>query len=484
MNNQTSPTNKNDSEVKEIPLTISKCEATIKEIFGKSSDVVIQTFETRRGEALIAYIDGLTNKDLIDRDIITPLKAYDFNGDVSLSVKASFSTSDSIPSVVGEMLNGNTALFFRDSTKVYVFDFKQWDKRTVDSPDSEAVVRGPKEGFTENIRTTTALLRRKIKTPKLIIENFIIGRQTNTIVSLAYIEGIVKEETLSQVRSRLSEIDTDAILESGYIEQHIERNFLSLIPSMGMTQKPDILAAKLLEGRVGILCDGTPHVLTIPHLFIENLQTGEDYYSRTLIGSFMRVIRLVALFISVLLPGLFLSVITYHHEMIPTAFLVTIVASTEKTPLPLGAELFFLMLMFELLRESGTRLPKAIGSAVSIVGALIIGDAAVTAGIVSAPVVIIIALTAVCSFTISSLNEFVTINRLIFLVLGGTMGLIGIAAGIMLVLTEAVSTDSFGVPIFSSMTESGMKDTALRFPLWSMKFRPKSLVGDNKRRQK
>jgi len=476
--------NQAPSAVQDIPRNIQQCEKLLKTIFGKSTDIVLSSFISANGLVLMAYVDGLVNKDLIDRDIVMPLKDKSFNGNIPAALFTPCQEVMDIDFTVGEILNGNVAVFYGDSGKAFIVDFKQWDKRAVEPPESEAVLRGPREGFNENFRTNTSLIRRKIKTPKLIIENLSLGRQTNTMIALAYIDGIVNKDVLAEVRLRLSEIDTDAILESGYIEQYLDRNFLSLISTVGETQKPDILAAKILEGRVGIICDGSPHVLTVPRLFIENLQTGDDYYERAVAGTFMRLIRFLALFISVLIPGLFVAITTYHQEMIPTVFLSTITSSVEKTPLPVGAEVFFLTIMFELLKESGTRLPRAIGSAVSIVGALIIGDAAVSAGIVSAPVVIVVALTAVCSFVLPSLDEFITIYRLVLLFLGGTMGLIGVASGVTVIMAQVLSIESFGVPIFAARSKEEAKDSLVRFPLWTMKYRPLSIAKDNKRRQK
>ena len=473
----------NDDEQR-VPDDISQCEALLKSIFGKSPDIIIRRFETRKGDAIIFFVDGLVSNDLVDRDMLTPMKSDEFNGDVLSILNVPCKEYEKISEVISNVLSGCTAIFYKNSGKAVVADLRMWSMRSVEIPDSEAVIRGPKEGFNENLRTNTSLLRRKIKNPKLIIENMTLGTQTNTFISLVYIEGIVNLRVLEELKGRLAKIDSDAILESGYIEQFIEESPFSPVPRAGLTQKPDVLAARILEGRVGIMCDGTPHVLTVPHLFVENIQTSEDYYSRTLLGSFMRMIRVTAIFISVLLPGLYVAITTFHQEMIPVVFLNTIITSVEQTPLPVGAEVFFLILMFELLRESGTRLPKAVGSAISIVGALIIGDAAVSAGIVSSPVVIVVALAAVCSFIVTSLNEFITLYRLVFLLLGGLMGLIGIATGVMFMITQVVSTESFGIPITDSFSKEERKDAFLRFPLTQMKFRPQSIVGKNWRRQK
>ncbi|NLO49092.1 MAG: spore germination protein [Clostridiales bacterium] len=466
-----------------IPSRIADCESLMKKAFGISSDIVIQAFETQKGKAMIVYVDGLSNTDLIDRDVISPLKSRDFEGDVTGAIQSHFTEVLNIPACVGQILQGNTAIFYEGKKKAFIVDFKKFETRSVDVPDSEAVIRGPREGFTENLRTNTSLLRRKIRSPKLIIEHTSLGRQTNTAICIAYMDGIVNRDIYKEVKYRLTKIDTDAILESGYIEQYIGENTLSPIAGMSITQKPDVVAARVLEGRVAIMCDGTPHVLTIPELFIENFQTAEDKYNRVLLSSFLRLLRLFGLFITVLLPGLSVAVITYNQEMMPAVFLKSLISSTSKTPFPMGAEIFLIVVMFELLREAGTRLPKAVGSAITIVGALIIGDAAVSAGIVSAPTVIIVALTAVTSFIVPSLVEFTLVYRLLLLLLGGMMGLIGIGAGLTIMLIQIISTSSFGVSVLSSFSKEEMKDSVIRFPLWSLVYRPISIVKENRKRK-
>jgi spore germination protein KA len=467
-----------------VPSRISECEKLVKDIFNNSTDVIVQSIETKMGEVLLVYIDGLINKDITDRDIITPLKSRDFDGNFALALKAGYKTIEDIPTFVNEVVNGNVAIFHQNSRKIIIVDFKQWDRRAVEPPDSEAVIRGPKEGFTENIRTNTSLIRRKIKNPNLVFENIVLGRQTNTIVELVYVDGIVNQDVLKELKRRISEIDTDSVLESGHIEQYIEENPLSPFSCMGVTQKPDILATRILEGRVAVLCDGTPHVLTIPEMFIENIHTGEDYYNRALFTTIIRILRIIGLFITIMLPGMYVAVVTFNQEMLPPVFLINIITSSQKTPMPAAAELFLMILMFELLKEAGTRLPKAVGSAITIVGSLIIGDAAVNAGIVSAPMVIVVALTAVTGFILPNLSEFIIIYRLVFLFLGSTMGLIGIGSGIVIMLTQLISANSFGIPILSSFSKNEMKDMVLRFPLWSLKYRPSSIAKNNVKRQK
>ncbi len=299
-----------------------------------------------------------------------------------------------------------------------------------------------------------------------------IGRQTNTIISICYIKGIVNQNVLKEVRRRLSNIDTDSILESGYLEQFIEDAPMSLLATVGNSEKPDIIAGKLLEGRVAILCDGTPNVLTVPFLFVENLQSSEDYYSRLYISSMLRILRVIALWISLFLAPIYVAIETYHQEMIPTVLLTTMMGASSHIPLPAFVEATLMLLMFQLLRESGTRLPRAVGPAISIVGALVLGDAAVNAGIISAPMIIVIALTAICSFVIPPMVEFMALYRFILVILAGFMGLFGITAGVYILFHHTTALTSFGVPYcspFSFLDKEGLKDSIVHFPIWSQK---------------
>lgn len=430
---------------------------------------------------MIVYVDGLVNKDMTDRDIIKPLKSESFEGKVALSLHTIFTETENVSEFIKSVLNGFVALFY--GGKVYLIEFKGFMQRSVSEPQAETVIRGPKEGFTENIRTNSSLIRRKLRTPNLVVENMTIGKQTNTAVELVYISGIVNTDVLAEIKRRLSLIDVDMILETGQLEQYISNNRLSSLSGIGLTQKPDVAAARVLEGRVAILCDGTPHALTIPELFVENLQTAEDYYNRTVFASILRILRLIGLFITVMLPGLAVAIMTYNHEMIPTVFLSSIVTAMQKTPMPVAAEILLMIVTFELLKEAGTRLPQAVGSAITIVGSLIIGEAAVNASIVSEHSVIIVAITAVTSFLVPNLTEFTLIYRGLFWLLGATMGLIGICAGYVIMLVHLISTESFGIPILSSFSKNEMKDSVIRFPLSSMKYRPTSIEKQNIKRQ-
>lgn len=478
-------------------MTVTSNKAFLEDAFKKSADVTFYEFAAFSSvKVLIVYIEGLVNKEHLGRDIINSFitKSKEIQPDRLLDAKflktlistASVLETKAMPAIIDDIVNGNVALFVEGVDTALLIDCKGWDKRAVAEPDTETVIRGPREGFIENLRTNTSLLRRKIKNPNLVFENMSLGKQTKTNIAIAYIDGIVNRAALDEVRRRLHKIDTDSILETGYIEQFIEDSPFSPLATITNTQKPDILAAKMLEGRIGIFCDGTPHVLVVPHLFIETLQTSEDYYNRPFVAFMWRILRISALFISVLVPGLYVALETFHQEMIPTVLLLRMAGAISDIPFPAGAEMMIMIIFYELLRESGIRLPRAVGSAISIVGALIVGESAVNAGLVSGPVVIVIAIAGVSGFIVPALAEAIMIFRFLFLILGTFMGLYGVVCGLFAVVMHAVSLRSFGVPYTSPLAPSdqgAFQDFILRFPLWAMKNRPAAIEKNNRQRQ-
>ncbi|HHV26809.1 spore germination protein [Anaerosalibacter bizertensis] len=473
-----------------ISKDIYKNREMLLEEFNNTSDLIVYEFETNSNlKILMSYLDGFIDKNILDRDvmkpIITDLKNYsDLKKIIFVSDIKELETQED---VVKQIVSGNLLLFIQGCKQCFSLDLKHWEKRAIEEADSEAVVRGPKESFIEDISTNKMLLRRKIRNSNLVFEDYTLGEQTETGISIAYIQHIVNDDILNKVKRRIQDINTDSILESGYIEQFIEDSSSSILPTIGNTQKPDIVAGKILEGRVAIFCDGTPHVLIIPHLFIENIQVSEDYYSRPYIATFLRMLRTLALLLGIVLPGLYVALQTFHQEMIPTVLIITMAGAREGVPLPSVLEALLMTIMLELIKESGVRLPKAVGSAVSIVGALVLGQAAVEAGIVSAPMVIVIAITAIAEFAVPALTEVMILYRLFLIILGGFMGLYGITCGLVIIIIEAISLDPFGIPYgypIAPSDKTGLRDFIIRFPLWSMKKRPNLLGKGNKIRQR
>ena len=460
----------------------------LKEYFHHSGDMVFHRFDGQGILCALVYVDGLSNRDMLNRDVVTPLVEHRDGKSVPQALGvAEFKTVKTVEELSKEVLMANAVLLVQDSPVGYAIEAKGFERRSVSEPNAEEVVRGPREAFVENIRANTSLLRRKIRSSQLVFENVSIGRQTNTPVVIAYLANVVNQDVLSGVRRQIQKIDIDGIFDSGYIEQLTEKSPLSPFSKFFNSQKPDVVASKLLEGRVAVICDGSPHVITAPHLFIENLQVSEDYYSRTLLSCILRVVRVVSLFVSVLLPGIYVALVTFSPEAIPTVLLMQMISQRASVPLSAGLEAFLMLFVFELIKESGLRLPKPVGSAISIVGGLIVGQAAVEAGLVALPMVIVIAITAVTAFTIPSLNEAVTVYRFLFLALGYFMGFVGILCGALVVFFYMAGLDSFGVGFLSyygGQKIGQRKDGLLRMPLYQMLLRPRNIVKRNLVRQK
>lgn len=462
---------------------------------GSSDDVVFRRFKLgiNHANAFILFIDGLVDKNLVAENIIkpiislTPLADNQFPdvshvGELvieSLLTAGEVQEEQTLQTVLDGVLIGQTALFIEGCNKAILISSQGFENRGVEEPATEAVIRGPREGFSEPLRINTSLIRRKIKNPNLQIETFTLGRQTKTKVAIAYVKGIANEEITKELKERISRIDTDEIFGAAFIEAFIEDAPFSLFPTMGVTERPDVAAARIVEGRVAIITDGTPTVLTVPHLFVESFQTADDYLNRFHFMTLVRWLRFLAFFLTVFLPSLYIALVTYHQEMIPTPLLMTIAASREGTPFPAFVEAIGMGVIFELLREAGIRMPRPVGQAVSIVGALVIGDAAVSAGLVGEPMVIITALTAITSFINSSKIDVTVILRLLSTVFAAVAGLYGILIGTLITMIHLTALRSFGVPYMSPLSPlnvNDLKDVLIRAPIWAMNIRPRVLT--------
>ncbi|SEN99420.1 spore germination protein [Paenibacillus sp. OV219] len=486
----------------------TELEATLDMIrteLGNSTDLVIRSFtvitQLQAHSAAIVYIDGLANvKDMLEsllancgesqpvippEGVTSPLQWIQSfmlrSGDLS-SVK-------DCDSLCHAILSGETVVLVDGYSEGIAAATNEWKDRGVTEPTSQSVVRGPREGFSETLRTNTALIRRKIKDPRLWLETRQLGAVTHTDVSIMYIQGIVDEKVVEEVRSRLDRIDTDAILESGYIEEFIQDKTITPFPTIYNTERPDTVASGLLEGRVAILVDGTPFVLVVPALFTHFIQTAEDYYQRADIGTLLRLLRYVCLFIALFGPAAYIAITTFHQEMIPTPLLINIVAQREGIPFPAFIEALLMEVTFEILREAGVRMPRTVGQAVSIVGALVIGQAAVDAGLVGPAMVIVVSITAISNFVIPSYNMGISIRiiRFLFMMLAASFGLFGILVGSIIMVLHLSSLQSFGVPYlapFAPFIKEDQKDNMMRLPQWLLNTRPRLMNHNNPGRQK
>ncbi|MEK4822700.1 MULTISPECIES: spore germination protein [Priestia] len=475
-----------------IQISLSDNLNIIKQKTGNSSDVVIR--EIKIGEnydmrTAIVYIEGIVdnqsiqeymlqsimkdnNKNKINRYNVIDLFSKDIMTIGNISPITNFDD------LFGALMAGDTLILVDGVEQALSASTAGGEKRSIAESTTEMVVRGPKGAFTESLGTNTAMVRRIIKTPDLWMESIKVGRVTKTDVTFMYIHGIANNKVVNEVRERLERIDIDSILESGYIEQLIEDQTATPFPTVYNTERPDVVAGNLLEGRIAIFVDGTPFVLIAPAVFIQFFQSAEDYYARFDIATSIRLLRILMFMLSLIAPATYVAVTTFHQEMVPTTLIVAIAAQREAVPFPAFVEALLMELTFEILREAGIRLPKAIGSAVSIVGALVIGQAAVQASIVSPAMVIIVSITAIASFATPSFNMAISARliRFLFMIGAATFGFYGIILCLLMMVVHLCSLRSFGIPYMSpfapfTLVDNG--DTILRLPWWTLRQRPR-----------
>lgn len=473
-----------------IPGSVDAVKEQLNDIFSCCSDFIYREIMSGKDgqiRILVAYFNGFVDKRALNQDVVSPIlkflsetKLHEVSS-IYERIRKSIVADNEITEVyemqkaVDAIVSGEVILFTDGENRALAIGVKAPQGRQVEEPDTEISMRGPREGFVEDLLTNTTLIRKRIKNPNLKIEMMQIGRQTKTDVCICYIKGIANEEIVNEVRERLKKIDTDAILDTGIIEQYISDSRLSLFPTVGNTEKCDRLAGKLLEGRVAILCDGTSYVLTVPYLFVETIQTADDYYDHAYFATFMRLLRLVALLLSNMLPGMYVALVGFHHSVIPFRLMITLAASRQGVPFPPVAEAILMLLAFELMREAGVRMPRPIGQALSIVGAIVLGEASVAAGIASNLMVIIISITAICSFVVPSLVRASMLLRFVFLLAANFLGFLGIALVAVVVFAHLCRIRSFGIPYmapFSPLTLPDLKDSFVMVPIWSMITRP------------
>ncbi len=473
----------------------------IKKYSGGSVDIIIRTLSFAGMPAACVFLDGQVNTETLGnilRSIIhepqkvnlekVPAKRALEVLTEKLLLVGEISQENRLAKIFSRLFGGETLILVAGVAEGLLCDTRGPKTRAIDEPEGETNIRGPREGFVENLRINTSLLRRRIRSPHLWIDSTSLGKITKTDVAIVYLKGIAREELIAEVKTRLEKINIDGILESGTIEEFITDDHFTPFPLIFRTERPDIITAGLLEGKVAILTDGTPFALLVPMAFEAMLQSPDDYYENPYIGSLIRILRMLSYISSILLPGLYVAVVNFHPALLPSALLLRIVATRQEVPFPVIFEVIFLQLIFEVLREAGLRLPRAIGSAISIVGALILGEAAIQASLVSPMVVIVIAGTAIASFTVPAFNLGVSARILIFffIILGGVFGLFGIQVGVLLLLVHLTALRSFGQPYMyplAPMVTGDLKDSLVRTWWWFMNTRPQTTAGKEPWRQ-
>jgi spore germination protein KA len=461
------------------------------------SDAVVKEFSFGNPavHACLFYFDGLVDKKQIEASLLKPLllelNMMHNNNDLQVANHpdllekvqdkllnlAEIKRVDNLQAICHHITSGDTVLCIDGCAEALAAGTRSWNGRTIQTPENETTVFGPKEGFCETLRFNTAVLRRRLKSTRFKIDSLVVGRISKTDLAVCYIEGIVPPRLVEEIKARLNRIEIDAILDTGYLAELIVDYKWTIFSQAEHTEKPDRVCGQLLEGKVCIMADGTPMALILPISFPEYMISSEDYYIHFIPASLFRMLRFTAFILALLMPSLYVSLISFHHEMIPTPLLLTIAATRQNVPFPAFLEALILESTFELLREAGLRLPRAVGPAVSIVGALIIGDAAVRAGLVSTPMVVIVAFTGIASFVSPSYNAgiIIRIARFAFMFAAGLLGFLGIIIALLLLIIRMASLSSFGLPYLSPMAPLNLRqmgDIIIRRPWFKNMQRP------------
>lgn len=429
----------------------------------KNTDVKLREFtvkiNSKNVDACVFFIDGLTDKDLLNDFILTPLMVesrkielkdpYDI---MNILLPQAEAVEENYIDKLSYSLNyGSAVLLINGMEKAISIDIKGWDSKPIGEPQSERVIRGPNDAFNEQIRANTALIRRLIRNKNLMIEEAQVGVVSKTPCAVIYMKNIADEKLVEEVIKRVNNISVDYVLTSAELEMYIEEKTYSVIPQFLSTERPDRTAKALLDGKVAVLVDGSPYALLMPATFFELNESAEDSYLRLPYSNLLRIVRAMAFFVSILLPGLYIAIMNFHNELLPTNLLIAIIAAKEAVPFPAFIELIFMEIALEIIREAGVRVPTTSGSTLSIVGALILGQAAVEASLVSPVVIIIVSLAAIGSFATPNyyLGLAGRVMKFIYIVLGGFSGLLGITTGLFIHALLWAHTNSLGVPMFA-----------------------------------
>ncbi len=385
------------------------------------------------------------------------------------------------------VLDGDTLLLVDGLEDYLLVSTRKYDKRAVTEPPTSNIMFGPREGFIEDLKTNLSLIARRLRTTDLAVKRFKVGRYSGTPIAVVYLDGIAAKKTVDRIVRRLKAIDVDGVLDTNAICARLEERPQSIFPQSSLSEKPDVVASKLLEGRVAVLVDGSPMVLTLPFLLIEDFQSSEDYYQRSAFATLLRIVRVIGALVAVFLPGLYVALQVYHFNVIPMRFLLTLMSSVNGIPFKPLSETMFVILLFELIREAGVRTPRAAGMAMSIVGALVLGDTAVKAGVISSPAVMIVALSSLALYIVPNQVGTMSVLRIVYTLLGGAGGLYLLMAGVLYTVMYLTSLDSYDTPYlapFAPFVKDDFKDSVVRVSLLRMSKRPQAIPHGNDLRQK
>lgn len=446
-----------------INVSLERNLKNIKTMTGGSTDVIVKRGRVCGNDIAVILCEGMTSSTTLAALLYEKLNDLDGRGDIppndlmnhlfsAYLVAAEQLDIKNLGDLCLKMESGFAIILVDGCTGCTGIGVQGFKTRGIEQPDSENDLRGSREGFVEVIRTNMGLIRRRIKSPTLVFEMSQLGERSNTDICLCYISDKVSPKLLENVKARLKKVKLNTILESGYIQPYLEGKGGWFFSECGTCERPDSFAAKLYEGRVGILVDGTPFALVVPYLFIESFQTLDDYTQKPFYATFIRFVRLAAYFITLFLPGAYVAIASFSPELLPSALILNLAAAEQTAPFSLMVECLFIHFMYEILREAGLRLPRPIGHAIGVVGGLVIGDITVNAGLVGAPMVLVVALSGLCSFVVPAMYEKTVILRFLYIIAGGVFGLFGLSLAAGAVIVKMCSLNTYGTPYMAPIS--------------------------------
>ena len=495
LNPQPEDMQKEDRAEGMLSESLDKNIALMNKLFEDDDIMMHRRFGTKKRSGLdfcVFYSDGLVNSMMINEHIIEPLTKGDFSHTKEIYEEVKdcvaevneIKESADIQQIISSVTYGDTLLLVEGSSKVLIIGSKGFAQRSVSEPEGEKILSGPRDGFTEGLMVNLSLIRRRLRTNELKMRMLTIGKQTNTAVCVCYMDNIVNKKILKELYRRINKINMDSVLDSNYITEHIEEKSFLGFSTTGSTERPDVAVAKLLEGRIAIVVDGSPVVLTAPYLFIENFQSSEDYYVHRYYATFSRILRMAGFFLSIITPAVYIAVVAYHHEILPAALMMSISSERKNVPMGSSVEAFVMLLVFDVLKETGIRMPSHVGQALSIVGALVIGQAAVEARLVASPMIIVVAFTGITNLLVPKLGAALLVTRYAILMLASLFGLTGVICGVAVIVIHILNMQSYGVSATaqgSSLKYQNVKDTFFRAPWPKMLTRISPLTSNKTR---
>ena len=482
-------------EGKTVSENLEENLAVIRKLFRDNDMMVcrrVRNSLNRSLEYLLFYCDGMVDSQAINESVIRPLiRSEERPGRDALQtltekvlLVGEIQRTEDWNEIVRFVTYGDTLLFAQGCTQALLLNTKSFDLRSPTEPDSEKILTGPREGFNESLIVNLSMIRRRLRTNDLKMKSRIFGRSTQTKACVCYLDSVVNKRVLQLLNDRLDKIDIDGVLDTNYLTELIRDSRLSPFRTTGYTERPDVVVSKLLEGRIAVILDGSPVALLLPYLFVENFQSSEDYYLSFFYTSFSRLLRILGFFLTISVPAVYIAIVAFHQEMLPTPLLVNIARERQGVPLPASLEVFIMLIVFDILRETGVRMPSNVGQALSIVGALVIGQAAVEARMVAAPMIIVVGLTGITGLLVPKMNSPIIFARMGLLFCSSIFGLFGLVIGLSFLLIHLLNLTSFGI---SQLTPVGrlkfqeLKDIPIRAPWWKMVTLPQKLTKDKVR---